>query len=211
MNFRLSVTFLAVVGLFLTVRAADSTGDASAAPATPAPKDSGKHAKTTPTPKPGAPLHPGLFNRIYHTLHLSSDKEAETKKEEERKLPQWKHIVLSMAVTPTPVKLSETHQIQVTLKLENKSKKFAQLEFPTTQRIEVVVKNKITGKLVEHWSEDQSFANEPGMVSINPGERLEYSATVSTRDMVAGETYIIEGFLPSYEALHGSMTVVPVP
>jgi len=212
MNFRFLLTALAVIGLFVTIHAADPTPapstDASATPA-PASGEKKHKSKTTPTPKPGAPPHPGLFNRIYHTLHLSHNKEDDKKKEAESKLPNWHHLVLTMGITPSPLKLSETHQFQVTLKLENKSSKFVQMEFPTSQRIEVVVKNKTTGKLVEHWSEDQAFTNDPGMVSINPGERLEYSATVSTRDLAAGETYTIEGFFPNYEALHGSMTVVP--
>jgi hypothetical protein len=208
MNFRFLLSALAVIGLMFTLHAADPTDSQPVDDAVPAKKES-KHKKPAPTPKPGAPPHPGLFNRIFHTLHLSHDKDEERQKVAEAKLPNWHHIVLAMTVTPQPLKLSETHQVQVTLRLENKSKKFVQLEFPTSQRIEVVVKNKTSGKLVEHWSEDQAFSNDPGVVSINPGERVEYTATVSTRDLAAGETYTIEGFFPSYEALHSAVTVVP--
>ena len=83
-----------------------------------------------------------------------------------------------------------------------------QLDFPTTQRIEVLVKNK-AGKTIVRWSEDQAFANEPTLVAINPGERLEYTATVSTRDLVAGETYTVEAFFPSYEALRQNRALTP--
>jgi hypothetical protein len=121
---------------------------------------------------------------------------------------QGRRLALTMEIAPTPVKLSETRTIQVTLRLANRSKKFAQLSFPTTQRIEVLLKNK-QGKLVEQWSEDQAFSNEPSLVTVNPGERLEYVANVATRDLVAGEPYVVEGFFPNFEELRVQKTVVP--
>ena len=113
-----------------------------------------------------------------------------------------------MTLEPQPLKLSEARQLKVNVLLVNKSKHFAQMEFPTTQRIEVLVKNS-AGKMVEQWSEDRAFTDEPGIISVNPGERLEYSATVSTRDMVPAEAYTIEAFFPHYEALRVQRTVVP--
>lgn len=127
------------------------------------------------------------------------------KKEGEMK---WKHLLLTMKLEPLPLKLGETRQLKVTLQLTNKSKKFVQLEFPTTQRIEVLVKQK-DGKLVEQWSEDQSFSGEPSLVTINPGERLEYAVSVATRDMVAGEPFVIEAFFPNYEALRVEQAITP--
>jgi hypothetical protein len=44
---------------------------------------------------------------------------------------------------------------------------------------------------------------------INPKERLEYSAKISTREMKAGVTFEIEAYFPSYEQLRTSRTVVP--
>ncbi len=185
-----------------------STFRAAEEPATPAPGAGEHHKKATPTPKPGAPPHPGLFNRIFHTLHLSEDKEAEKKKAEEKPAATWSHLALLMTIEPQPLKLPETRQMKVTLKLENRSKKLVQLEFPTTQRIEVLVKNQ-EGKMVEHWSEDQAFSNDPGTVAINPGERVEYSASVATRDLSPGNTYTVEAFFPNYEALHAAKTIEP--
>src|SRR5579862_9785523 len=120
--------------------AADPTGATPAPSATPAPH---KNKKAEATPGPGMPQHPGLFNRIYHTLHITEDKPAELKKEEERNLPQWKHLALEMTVEPQPLRLSEAHQFKVTLRLENLSKKPVQIDFPTSQRIEVVVKDSL--------------------------------------------------------------------
>lgn len=116
--------------------------------------------------------------------------------------------MIGMKVEPLPLKLSDTRQMKVTVVLANKSSKLVQLEFPTTQRIEVLVRNT-SGKLVEQWSEDRTFANEPGIRAINPGERLEYAATLSTRDLAAGQSYTVEALFPNYESLRLQRTVVP--
>lgn len=116
---------------------------------------------------------------------------------------------MKMTVEPGAPKLGETRQLTVTLRLQNKGKRLVQLDFPTTQRIEVLVRNS-AAKMVEQWSEDQAFQNEPGLVAINPGERLEYTATVSTRDFAAGQDYIVEGFFPNYEALRATLKITPV-
>jgi len=121
----------------------------------------------------------------------------------------FRGLEMKMTAEPTAPKLGETRQLTVTLQLQNKGKRLVQLDFPTTQRIEVLVRNT-AGKMVEQWSEDQRFENEPGLVAINPGERLEYAATVSTRDFVAGQEYIVEGFFPNYESLRGTVKITPV-
>ncbi len=120
----------------------------------------------------------------------------------------WKQLALTVSLDPIPLKLSETRQIKVTLHLRNQGKRLEQLEFPTTQRIEVLVKNA-SGKTVEQWSEDQSFASEPTLVAINPNERLEYTVSISTRDLTVGQTYSVEAFFPNYEHLKAVTTLTP--
>jgi hypothetical protein len=122
--------------------------------------------------------------------------------------PIWHDFTLSMTTDPPAIKLTAARQVKVSVHLGNASKKFAQLEFPTTQRIEVVIRDT-AGKMVEQWSEDQAFTDTPGVVSINPGEHLDYSATLSTRDLVAGQTYIVEAFFPKYEKLRIQKTIIP--
>ena len=143
---------------------------------------------------------PGMVTRFFNLFRRSRDKE--------RELASWKRLVLTMNVEPTPVKLGETRQIKVTLRVTSKSKRLVQLDFPTTQRIEVLVKNQ-AGKLVEQWSEDQAFANEPTLVTINPGERLEYSVNIATRDMNPGQPYTIIGYFPNFDQLKASRVIVP--
>jgi hypothetical protein len=120
----------------------------------------------------------------------------------------WKDLVPTIAIDPTPLALSEVRTMKVTLTLANHGKKLVQLEFPTTQRIEVLVKDA-AGARIEQWSEDQAFQNEPTLVAINPNERLEYTATVATRDLKAGQAYTIEGFFPNYDQLRAAKVITP--
>jgi hypothetical protein len=151
---------------------------------------------------PPATPKPGLMNRLLHPFGgggKSADKGKET---------NFKNLELKVTLDPAVPKLSEGRTLKVTVMLKNKGKKLVQLDFPTTQRIEVLVKNK-AGKRVAQWSEDQAFTNDPTIVAINPNERLEYSASVSMRDFVAGETYTLEAFFPNFEALRDNKTVTP--
>jgi hypothetical protein len=143
---------------------------------------------------------PGLASRIFHVFGGKGDKGQN---------PQLKNLTVTMAVEPQTVVLSETRQLKIALSLVNKSRRAVQLQFPTTQRVEILVKDE-TGKLVTQWSEDQAFENEAASVMINPGERIEYNATLGTRDLVAGKTYSVEGFFPNFEALKAAKTVSPV-
>jgi len=118
-------------------------------------------------------------------------------------------IEMKLAIDPTPFKLSDTRELNVTVTLLNRSsKKYVHLNFPTSQRIEILVRDA-SGKIVNTWSEDQSFANDPAGVTINPGERLEYSTLVATREMNAGQPYSIEVSLPSYPDLKIQQQVTP--
>jgi hypothetical protein len=91
----------------------------------------------------------------------------------------------------------------------NKGKETVQLEFPSSLRVDVVLKAD-TGKVLSRWSDDQRIEREPSVLIVNPGERLEYNARVSTRDMQAGRRFEIEAVFPSYEKLRVSRVVSPV-
>jgi len=117
-------------------------------------------------------------------------------------------IEMKLALAPAPVKLSENRQVTVIVSLFNRSKKFVHLNFPTSQRIEILVRDA-SGKVVNTWSEDQSFTNDPAAVTVNPGERLEYTASVATREMTAGQPYVIEASFPSYGELKIQQRLVP--
>ena len=151
---------------------------------------------------PDATPRPGFVARFFGIFH-------HPRKTQDDKVSLYgRRFALALDISPMPLKLSESRQMRVTLVLTNKSSNFVHLEFPTTQRIEILIRNK-EGKLVTQWSEDQSFVNEPSYISINPGERVEYSESVPTREMSAGQSYVVEGFFPNYDDLRTTKTIVP--
>ena len=117
-------------------------------------------------------------------------------------------VELKLELSPNPIKLSQDRELKVTVSVYNRSKKFVDLDFPTSQRIEVLVRDS-SGKVVNTWSEDQSFTNDPASITVNPGERLEYSVSVATREMTAGQQYIIEVSFPSHAEFKVQQQVTP--
>lgn len=153
-------------------------------------------AEATPTP--------GILTKTLEILHLKPAPKS-------RNPPQMHHqLELKLDLSPSPVKLSEDREIKVDVSLFNRSKKFVHLDFPTSQRIEALVLDS-SGKVLNKWSEDQSFTNDPASVTINPGERLEYTVSVATREMTAGKRYLIQASFPSYEELKIEQQVTPQP
>ena len=120
----------------------------------------------------------------------------------------WRNLAMSMTMDPDSVKLADTRAIRVGVSVINKGEAAVQLDFPTTQRIELLLKSE-DGKVISKWSEDQKVEKEQGFLVINPGERLEYTANISTREMKGGSTYIIEAYFPDFEQLRTTRMVSP--
>jgi hypothetical protein len=160
-----------------------------------------------PAPSPEG-RRPGMVGRMLSSAHKLNPFRGKPAVTSKASSATFKGLEMKMSVEPLTPNLGEVRQITVKLRLQNRGKRLVQLDFPTTQRIEVIVRNT-AGGLVEQWSEDQAFQNEPGLVAINPGERLEYSANISTRDFAAGQDYIVEGFFPNYESLRATAKVTP--
>lgn len=161
-------------------------------------------------PKPASD-EPGLLGRMWQSTQKLNPlhRELKPKQMKEGQPQNLKAIVATLSVDPPAPKLAEVRLVNVRLHLLNRGKRMVRLDFPTTQRIDVVVKDT-TGKVVEQWSEYHRFEKEPGLVAINPGERLEYPASVATREMKAGQTCTIEAWMPAYESLRASAAVTPV-
>ena len=138
------------------------------------------------------------------------------KKEKAPKPPKAKKgdptatLAFQMEVQPKEIKLSEARQLKLNIALVNEGRRFTQLHFPTTQRIEILVRDD-KDHLVTQWSEDRAYEQTPGYVGINPGERVEYNTTISTRDLQAGRSYKVFAFLPNYENLRAEKEIKPLP
>jgi hypothetical protein len=145
---------------------------------------------------------PGLMDRTLQVLHLKH-------KPKPKQGPLIHHqFQVKMSISPSLIDLSSDREIQVTVALYNLSSKYADLDFPTSQRIEVLVRDS-SGKVINTWSEDQSFTNDPASITVNPGERLEYTVNVATREMSPGQLYTLEAAFPSYPDLKAQLLVTP--
>lgn len=154
---------------------------------------------------------PGLIGRMWESTQKLNPLRSnmQPREQKERKPLNLRSLQVQVTAEPAAPKLSEQRQINVTLRITNKGKRLAQLEFPTTQRVEGLIRDKL-GNVVERWSEDHSFEKNSGVVSINPGERVEFTLSMATREMSAGESYSVEAFLVEHETLRGTATVVPI-
>lgn len=137
---------------------------------------------------------PGFITRSLNTFRGSPDRIDDVG------TARGRSLTLECEVTPLPVKLSETRRLDVKLSVENTSKRIVTLHFPSAQRIEIQLRGSQRG-VVTRWSDDRMFAQVMGQLTINPGEKLRFSETISTRDLKAGEDYELEVFMPGQENL----------
>ena len=100
----------------------------------------------------------------------------------------------SLTIVPEAPLLSETRELDLTYTIRNTGRQMARLEFPTSQRLEIVTRNS-SGAVIERWSDDRVFQPGEGLVVINPDERIEFQEKVPTRDMRAGASYTVEASL----------------
>ena len=100
----------------------------------------------------------------------------------------------SLTIVPEAPLLSETRDLDLTYTIRNTGRQMTRLEFPTSQRLEIVTRTS-SGTVVERWSDDRVFQAGEGLVVINPDERIEFQEKVPTRDMRAGAAYTVEASL----------------
>ncbi len=108
-------------------------------------------------------------------------------------------LVGELRVAEDTFALAGRREVGVVYAVQNRSGKVVRLEFPTGQRLEVVLTDE-RGRRLFLWSEDRQFEEKPSQVLVNPGERLEYEASVPTRDMEAGGVYAVEARLVGYSS-----------
>jgi hypothetical protein len=162
---------------------------------------SGRSTPST-TPAPSATPAPittttmqkrGFFGRI---LHPFSSSEVLPKYENRR----LRGLVLTLQVSPQPVRLSEVRQMEVKVIVTNLGIRMIPLDFPTDQRIEVQLLNAADVVLTK-WSENHAVKETPGSILVNPGEHIEYKEMIATRDLTAGRVFTAEVFFPKYPEL----------
>jgi hypothetical protein len=113
-----------------------------------------------------------------------------------------------LAVEPAAFSLDDRREITATFVVENRTARLLKLDFPTSQRIEILVRDN-NGKVIEKWSDDRAFRDESGVVMINPGEHIQYEEKIATRDMQPGRTYTIEASLANNPEFTKTAFVTP--
>jgi hypothetical protein len=144
----------------------------------------------------------GWLNRILHPFSPNV-------------VPQYKDarlrgLSLDLQITPQTVKLSEVRQLAVKVTLANLSKRPVALDFPTSQRIEIYLKNS-AGDVLTKWSENHAFVEKPATILVNPSERIEYNETISTRELTPNKVFMAEVFFPQYLELRIRQKFLAVP
>src|SRR6516225_7961995 len=154
----------------------------------------------TPTPTPARKR--GWLSRMLHPFSPNI-------------VPQYKDprlygLALDLQITPQTVKLSEVRQLNVKVTLANLGKRPVTLDFHTTQRIEIYLMDS-AGDVLTRWSDNHAVTEKPATILINPGERIEYNETISTRELTPNKVFIAEVFFPQFLELRIRQKFLAVP
>jgi hypothetical protein len=122
--------------------------------------------------------------------------------------PKAPPLEATVRLDPDEVVLADRRDLRVLFTVRNTTKRIQRLDFPTAQRIELVALAP-DGQRIFLWSEDRLFDPKPATVVINPRERVEYEATVPTRDMKVGSSYAVEVGLVGYPEVATSVNITP--
>jgi hypothetical protein len=119
-------------------------------------------------------------------------------------------VPMTLKIDPSDFSLSQTPELDVSVRISNARKHEIEILFPDNQRLEVLTKDS-SGNVVNRWSEDRAFDPREGFTEINPGEYVIYAERIPTAKMKAGQTYTIEASLANQEGYTTSATVTPRP
>lgn len=154
------------------------------------------------TPNPTPARKRGWLSRILHPFSPNVVPQY--------KDPRLRGLALDLQITPQTVKLSEVRQLAVKVTLANLSKRPVTLDFATSQRIEIYLKNS-AGDVLTKWSENHAIIDKPTTILINASERIEYNETISTRELTPNKVFIAEVFFPQYLELRIRQKFLAVP
>lgn len=155
-------------------------------------------ATTSPPPKRT------WIERLFHPFSSSAPRTPVYKD------PKLRGLTLDVEVSPQPVKLSETRQLEVKAVLTSNAKTAVALDFPTDQRIEIYLMTT-EGPLLTKWSDNHAINDKPGTVTINPQEHIEYNERIATRDLTPNKVFIVEVFFPKYPELRARQKFLTAP
>ncbi len=144
-----------------------------------------------------------FLSRLFHPFG-SSDKVPEYRN------PKLRGLILAVELPAGPVRLSEMRQLPVHITLTNRGDKVVELNFPSEQRIEILL-HDAAGQVVTRWSDNRAFEDVPGHLLINPNEFVDYSETIATRELAPGRVFTVEVNVPAYPELDAQRKSLTAP
>jgi hypothetical protein len=117
------------------------------------------------------------------------------------------NLEMTLRLEPGRIRLGVDRRIRVLVGLKNRGRRMCELEFGSSQRIEVQLVEVRRGVL-ETWSDDRRFEPKRGWVALNPGERLEYEVEVSAREIERGGGYGVEAWLADHPEVRASAALI---
>ena len=149
---------------------------------------------------------------LFHRHHAAADASTPAKTAKPGHQATARGLALELKFSPDPVKLGEVREIAVNFTVRNVSPKAVTLKFPTSQILEIQLREVVTGAVVSKWSTDRTFTEDSHLVLVNRGERLEYNETLTTRELKAGTIYNLEVFYMGHEKeLLAKKVLIPQP
>ena len=124
----------------------------------------------------------------------------------EPKVKQKSTLQIQVVCSPSPVFVRETKALSVVVKAVNAGKRAQLLEFPSSQRADAVLRDA-SGAIVGRASVGASVRADASLVTVNPGERLEYSLSLPTTGMLSGKTYTLECALVGQSGLSARVPI----
>jgi hypothetical protein len=118
-------------------------------------------------------------------------------------------LEISVACTPFPIVLSKVQKVRVLLKVFNSGKRTQLLEFASSQRADAVLRDA-SGQIVARAVPEFPIRTESSLVTVNPGERLEYAVLLPTTGLVPGKNYTLECALLGQAGLVARLQVAPM-
>jgi len=119
-------------------------------------------------------------------------------------------VVVSIEPEDVAPSLKAARQVGVRVLVSNNTRKLVSLNFPTSQRIEIIARST-EGKILYTYSTDRNFTQEVSVLTINPGERLEYSDAIPIRGWVADKPVFVSASVVGQIGLDGTITITPRP
>ena len=141
---------------------------------------------------PNATPRRSWFGRVFHPFSSS--------RPPQYKDPKLRGLEPQLQLSPQPLKLSETRQMEVKVIVTNRGKHPVELDFPTDQRIEIYLRNSAEAILTK-WSDNHAVTEKQETILINPDEHVEYVQTIATRELTPDKVFIVEVFFPNYPEL----------